>query len=114
VTEVLRYDDPGAADHPLFARYATVRPGAPGRCPSCDEFGFVDHVDVVGMIQGQHCRACRTRWEYRFREDDTILEFLELDVRAERRGVIDLRDGTTPEDTGARRRASDDVGITIA
>ena len=74
----LRYDDVDAVDHPHYARYATVTPGSPGRCPECDEFGYIDHADLVRCIQTQHCRACGFRWEYHFDGGGAIREVREL------------------------------------
>lgn len=72
--EVLRYDDPEAVDHPLYGRYATITAGAPGRCPECEEFGYIDGADLVQRLQDQHCRACSVRWSYAFHDDGSIAE----------------------------------------
>lgn len=82
-----RYDDVGAVDHPHYARYATITPGAPGRCPECDAFGYIDHADVPGQVQSQHCRPCGVCWEYRFDADGRILEVRELPAAGERSGT---------------------------
>ena len=97
----LRYDDPDAVDHPLYERFATVTPGAPGRCPACDAFGYIDHADLTRFVQSQHCRECGLRWEYDFDAEGRIAAVRGLPVpavsgrpapsaRAED-GVLDLR-----------------------
>ena len=86
---VLRYDDPAVVEHPLHARFATVVPGAPGRCPGCDDFGFLDHLDPRDLVQTQHCRGCGTTWEFRFGADDALLE---LRCRFGSDGELDLTD----------------------
>jgi hypothetical protein len=37
--------------------------GFPTRCPSCDERGYLDHIDPFKRIQFEHCPACYTKWE---------------------------------------------------
>lgn len=95
---LLSYSDPAAADNPHHARYATITPGAPGRCPACDAFGYMDHLDPLGRFQRQHCRSCRCSWEYRFDDTGRISEvhgpksLATIDLVAEGgSGVIDLR-----------------------
>jgi len=96
--EVLRYDDPRAVDHPLHGRYATITAGAPGRCPECDEFGYIVGADLVRRLQDQLCRACGVRWSYAFREDGGIAEVHGL--REVEPDVLDLR--ATAQDRLAR------------
>jgi hypothetical protein len=95
---LLSYSDPAAADNPHHARFATITPGAPGRCPACDAFGYMDHLDPLGRFQRQHCRSCRCTWEYRFDDTGRISEvhgpqsFATIDLDDEGgSGVIDLR-----------------------
>lgn len=102
---LLRYSDPSAADSPHHARFATITPGAPGRCPACDAFGYMDHLDPLGRFQRQHCRSCRCAWEYRFDDVGGIAEVHGPEslttadlVAGERPAVIDLR---TPAPTPA-------------
>jgi len=94
----LRYDDPASADHPHHARYATIVPGAPGRCPACDAFGRVDSEDVVERRwQNQRCLECRCRWQYWFDEDGRIVEVREIaPARPADPEVLDLRDRRSP------------------
>ena len=43
---------------------AKVKFGAPGRCPSCGEPGFLDYIDArVGMSESS-CRSCRIHWSF--------------------------------------------------
>ena len=95
---LLSYSDPAAADNPHHARFATITPGAPGRCPACDAFGYMDHLDPFARYQRQHCKSCRCTWEYRFEEDGRIAEvhgpqsLVTIDLAADGgSGVIDLR-----------------------
>lgn len=99
MTLVLRYGDPDAADHPHHARYANIALGSPGRCPECETFGRIDHEDLLGRWQNQHCPRCGTRWEYRFDEDGAIAEVVGLDVDARADVVLDLR---APDAAGAK------------
>lgn len=98
---LIRFEKASALLHPLFERFASVCAGAPGRCPSCEEFGFIDHADARHTVQAQHCRACGYRWEYEFRPDGKILEVrgsrplgpvIELDPALEEETVLDLRE----------------------
>lgn len=74
MSRVLRYSDPNAVDHPFHARYATVTSGVPGRCPECDDFGYIDSADITWGYQNQRCRGCGTRWSYAFDTEGRILE----------------------------------------
>ena len=53
---------------------AAVQAGVPGRCPVCDGFGYIDHIDMVNRIQTQHCRACAHKWEFSFDEDGDVID----------------------------------------
>lgn len=79
-------DDAGTAPSP-----PAMEMGAPGRCPVCDGFGYIDHIDMVNRVQRQHCRSCRHRWEFSF-DDDGV--------------VIDLRDGTGDAATAPHQQLS--------
>lgn len=61
-----------------------ITPGVPGRCPSCDGFGYIEQIDLVNFWQSQHCRECGHRWEYQFDEDGHLVDMTDGDV------VIDL------------------------
>ena len=37
--------------------------GFPTRCPECDDYGYLDRIDVVNEIMFQHCPTCFSRWE---------------------------------------------------
>lgn len=65
--------------------------GAPGKCPDCGAFGYVDVIDVVNRFQSQHCPACQTTWEFHFDADGHLLP----DAAAQDAGVVDVRDGRT-------------------
>lgn len=82
-------------------RWASIAPGVPGRCPACDGFGYLDHVDLAHHFQVQHCRECGHRWEYQFDEDDTLLTLRELPdpgVATEKVHRIDLTDAEATAD----------------
>lgn len=36
--------------------------GQPGRCPSCNGVGYLDHIDLIDRIMYQHCTECMHRW----------------------------------------------------
>jgi hypothetical protein len=63
---------------PERAQRAAVEPGVPGRCPSCDGFGYIDHIDMVNRLQTQHCRDCAHRWEFSFDEAGAVVEVIDL------------------------------------
>jgi hypothetical protein len=66
---------------------AAVQAGVPGRCPSCDGFGYIDHIDMVNRIQTQHCRDCAHRWEYSFDEAGAVTEVIDLTDSAQARSL---------------------------
>jgi hypothetical protein len=37
--------------------------GMPTRCPECNDFGYLDTVDVERRIMYQHCPSCWAKWE---------------------------------------------------
>lgn len=57
---------PSPAPAPKF------EPGVPGRCPECDGYGYVDHIDMVKQYQAQHCRSCGHQWEFSFADDEPV------------------------------------------
>lgn len=61
-------------------RLASIGPGIPGRCPSCDGLGYIDSIDIAHRYQIQHCKDCGHRWEYLFDEEGTVVGLTELDA----------------------------------
>lgn len=61
------------------ARLASVGPGVPGHCPSCDGLGYIDNLDIGHRFQIQHCKDCGHRWEYLFDTDGRVVGLTELD-----------------------------------
>ena len=53
---------------------AAVQAGVPGRCPVCDGFGYIDHIDMVNRTQAQHCRECGHPWSFSFDEDGDVID----------------------------------------
>jgi hypothetical protein len=53
---------------------AAVHAGVPGRCPVCDGFGYIDHIDLRNRVQIQHCRACRHVWEFSFDAEGVVID----------------------------------------
>ena len=53
---------------------AAVQAGVPGRCPECDGFGYIDHIDMINRTQSQHCRECGHAWAFSFDEDGDVLD----------------------------------------
>jgi hypothetical protein len=37
--------------------------GMPSSCPNCDDFGYLDHIDLINEVMLQHCPTCWHRWE---------------------------------------------------
>lgn len=37
--------------------------GFPTRCPECDQYGYLDRIDVRAEVMYQHCPSCWHRWE---------------------------------------------------
>ena len=44
--------------------------GYPTRCPSCDNRGYLDHIDPFKRIQYEHCPSCFTKWQ--LTEDELV------------------------------------------
>ncbi len=53
---------------------AAVHAGVPGRCPVCDGFGYIDHIDLRNRVQIQHCRECRHVWEFSFDAEGVVID----------------------------------------
>ena len=64
-------------------RLATIGPGVPGRCPSCDGLGYIDTIDLGHRFQIQHCKDCGHRWEYLFDAGGRVVGLTELDERGQ-------------------------------
>ncbi len=58
---------------------AAVHAGVPGRCPTCDGYGYIDHIDMVHKYQRQHCRACGATWEFTFDDTGDVLDLTEIE-----------------------------------
>ena len=63
-------------------RRAAVQAGVPGRCPECDGFGYIDHIDMINRTQSQHCRECGHAWSFSFDEDGDVLDLTDGAMRA--------------------------------
>ena len=37
--------------------------GMPTRCPRCDDWGYLDRLDLVARVMQLHCPTCRFHWE---------------------------------------------------
>ena len=59
---------------------AAVHAGVPGRCPTCDGFGYIDHIDMVHRYQRQHCRSCGHVWEFTFDEEGDVLDLTDIEA----------------------------------
>lgn len=66
--------DPAGDEQP-----AGVHAGVPGRCPTCDGFGYIDHIDMVHKYQRQHCRTCGHVWEYTFSDAGDVLDLTDIE-----------------------------------
>jgi hypothetical protein len=62
---------------------SAVQAGVPGRCPECDGFGYIDHIDMINRTQSQHCRECGHVWSFRFDEDGDVLDLTDGALAAE-------------------------------
>ena len=109
---ILRCDDPTAIDHELFGHFATVSMGAPGRCPECDAFGFIESAELALRSQTQRCRGCGYGWMYQFDSEGALVEVVELCAARQprrdaiapegRTGVIDLTTDAARADLARR------------
>lgn len=61
------------------AHKAAVHAGVPGRCPTCDGFGYIDHIDMVNRYQRQHCRNCGHAWEFSFDDDGDVIDLTDIE-----------------------------------
>lgn len=59
---------------------AAIHAGVPGRCPTCDGFGYIDHIDMIHRYQRQHCRACGHVWEFTFDEAGEVLDLTDIEA----------------------------------
>lgn len=69
-----------AGEHDAVGHKAAVHAGVPGRCPTCDGFGYIDNIDMVNRYQRQHCRECNHVWEFTFDEDGEVLDLTDIEV----------------------------------
>jgi hypothetical protein len=37
--------------------------GVPTRCPDCEDWGYIDRLDLVRRVMQLHCPTCRAHWE---------------------------------------------------
>jgi hypothetical protein len=37
--------------------------GVPTRCPRCDDYGYIDRLDLVRRVMQLHCPTCRYHWQ---------------------------------------------------
>jgi len=51
-------------DQVITARATRFEFGFPTRCPACGSRGYLDHLDVAGRIQYEHCPSCWTKWQH--------------------------------------------------
>ncbi len=61
-------------------QHAGIHAGVPGRCPTCDGFGYIDHIDMIHKYQRQHCRACGHVWEFTFDEAGDVLDVTDIEA----------------------------------
>lgn len=66
---------------------SAVHAGVPGRCPTCDGFGYIDHIDMVHKYQRQHCRTCGHVWEFTFDDAGDVLDLTDIE-----QGSLDTQD----------------------
>ncbi|MDE0803397.1 MAG: hypothetical protein OSA99_08745 [Acidimicrobiales bacterium] len=66
---------------------AGIHAGVPGRCPTCDGFGYIDHIDMVHKYQRQHCRTCGHVWEFTFDDTGDVLDLTDIE-----QGSLDRQD----------------------
>ncbi len=71
---------PSAEPEASPAHPAAVHAGVPGRCPTCDGFGYIDHIDMVHRYQRQHCRTCGHVWEFTFDEAGDVLDLTDIEA----------------------------------
>lgn len=72
-------------DVPEERNRSTVQAGVPGRCPECDGFGYIDHIDMINRVQSQHCRECGHVWSFGFDEDGDVIDLTDGAMEAEER-----------------------------
>ena len=66
---------------------AAVHAGVPGRCPQCDGFGYIDHIDLKHRFQTQHCLTCRHSWEFSFDGDGEVIDLTDSAVERSARSA---------------------------
>jgi hypothetical protein len=61
-------NDPPATEEILDALQEPLPPGTlewnrPTRCPKCEDWGYIDRLDLVARVMQLHCPTCHFHWE---------------------------------------------------
>jgi hypothetical protein len=46
--------------------------GRPTRCPKCEAWGYIDHLNLVERVMLLHCPTCHAHWEITESQIETL------------------------------------------
>lgn len=54
--------------------------GMPTRCPDCEDYGYIDHIDLVARVMKLHCPTCHSRWAITEQQIEAATSAAESDI----------------------------------
>ena len=56
--------------------------GMPTRCPDCEDYGYIDRLDLVDRVMMLHCPTCHSRWVITEAQIDAVTAAAEAEAEA--------------------------------
>jgi hypothetical protein len=68
VTPLPTWNDPPETEEILQTLQEPLPPGRlewnrPTLCPRCEDWGYIDHLDLIERVMRLHCPTCHFHWE---------------------------------------------------
>jgi hypothetical protein len=68
VTTLPVWNDPPPTEEILATLQEPLPPGnlewnRPTRCPQCEDWGYIDRLDLIDRLMQLHCPTCHFHWE---------------------------------------------------